>query len=112
MATLRNLFPLVLVGFAAARQCFNFLIPVDISSRQGIFQEVPVENNLDVGAFVTRFNEFPNNYTATLLQGYQTLQGSYKISAQYCHPDSSTSGVIQLLTHGIGFDKTYVVHMS
>ncbi|KAH7402850.1 Alpha/Beta hydrolase protein [Pyrenochaeta sp. MPI-SDFR-AT-0127] len=107
MTPLKSLPILVLAGFATARQCSNFLIPVDISSRQGIFREVPVEDNLDVGAFATRLNEYQKNYTATLLEGYQTLQGSYKISAQYCHPEGGSSGVIQVLTHGIGFDKTY-----
>lgn len=108
MAPIIALTPLLLAGFTAARQCSNFIIPVDISSRQGQFQEVPVENNLDVGAFATRFNEYQKNYTATLLQGYQTLQGSYNISAQYCHPDSGNKSIIQVLTHGIGFDKTWV----
>jgi len=106
MAPLNALLPLALAGFAAARQCSTLVIPVDISSRQGLFSEVPVESNLDVGAFATRFNEFQKNYTATLLQGYQTLKGSYNISAQYCHPDSGSSGSIQVLSHGIGFDKT------
>lgn len=112
MTPIITLSPLLLAGFAAARQCSNFLIPVDISSRQGQFQKVPVENNLDVSAFATRFNEYQKNYTATLLQGYQTLQGSYKISAQYCHPDSGSKGIIQVLTHGIGFDRTCVVSTS
>lgn len=106
MFLLKTLSPLVLAGFAAARQCQNFQIPIDIIARQGQFQEVPVENNLDVGAIATRFTEFGANYTATLLQGYQTLQGSYEISAQYCTPDDGSSGVIQVLSHGIGFDKT------
>jgi hypothetical protein len=108
MAILKTLSPLLLASTVAARQCSNFLIPVDISSRQGQFKEVPVESNLDTGAFATRFSEFEGNYTATLLEGYQTLQGSYEISAQYCRPDSGSSGIIQLLSHGIGFDKTYV----
>jgi len=107
MAPLQAFAPLLLAGVAAARQCSLFQIPVEISSRQGKFREVPVEGNLDVGAFATRFNEFQKNYTATLLEGYQTLQGKYGISAQYCRPDSGSSGKIQLLTHGIGFDKTY-----
>jgi hypothetical protein len=106
MAPLRAIFAVLLAGSAAARQCSDFLIPVDISSRQGQFKEVPVEGNLDVGAFATRFVEYQGNYTATLLEGYQTLQGSYHISAQYCRPDNGSSGTIQVLTHGIGFDKT------
>ena len=109
MAPLTTLSPLLLASVVAARQCSVFQIPIDISSRQGLFKAVPVENNLDVGGFATRFNEYQKNYTATLLEGYQTLQGSYEISAQYCCPDSGSSGTIQLLTHGIGFDKRSVL---
>lgn len=109
MAPLTTLTPLLLAGIVAARQCSVFQIPVDISSRQGLFKEVPVENNLDVGGFATRFVEYQKNYSATLLEGYQTLQGSYEISAQYCCPDSGSSGIVQLLTHGIGFDKRSVM---
>ncbi|KAF2260400.1 alpha/beta-hydrolase [Lojkania enalia] len=40
--------------------------------------------------------------------GYQTLAGDYSISAKFCRPDNGYNGnVIQLLSHGIGFDKTY-----
>ena len=106
MGPLKAFSPLLLASFTAARQCSNFLIPVDISSRQGQFKEVPVESNLDIGAFALHQSEFQGNYTAILLEGYQTLQGSYKISAQYCKPDSGSSGTIQVMSHGIGFDKT------
>ncbi|KAJ4398060.1 hypothetical protein N0V91_010464 [Didymella pomorum] len=94
-------------GYAAARQCQTLSIPVDISSRQGVFKEVPVETNLEVGGFATRFNEYQFNYTAELFTGFQTLQKSVKISAQYCEPDGGSNGIIQILSHGIGFDKTY-----
>jgi hypothetical protein len=106
MAPLTALSSLLLASVAAARQCCVFQIPIDISSRQGQFKEIPIEGNLDVGAFATRYNRYQLNYTATLLQGYQTLKGSYEISAQYCKPDSGSTGTIQLLSHGIGFDKT------
>ncbi|KAF2823196.1 alpha/beta-hydrolase [Ophiobolus disseminans] len=107
MAPLRTFSPLVLASFAAARQCSQFQVPVDISSRQGKFSEIPIETNLDVGAFATRFSEFQGNYSDALFTDFQTLKGSYEISAQYCRPDSGSSGTIQVLTHGIGFDKTY-----
>jgi hypothetical protein len=106
MAPLKSFSPLVLASFAAARQCSQFLIPVEISSRQGQFNEIPVETNLDTGAFAIRFSEFQGNYSDALLQDFQTLRGSYEISAQYCRPDNGSSGTIQVLTHGIGFDKT------
>ena len=97
----------LLAGVAAAKTCTNFTIPVDISSRQGLFREVPTAGNLDATAFAQEFTRIGQNYTAVLLQDYQTLKGSYKISAKFCTPDSgSKSSVVQLLNHGIGFDKT------
>ncbi|KAF1838585.1 alpha/beta-hydrolase [Decorospora gaudefroyi] len=107
MAPSKALISLALFGITTARQCSNLTIPVTISSRQGQFREVPVEDNLDVGAFATRFNQFQKNYTADLLEAYQTLDGTYQISAQYCMPDGGSNGIVQLLSHGIGFDKTY-----
>lgn len=104
--TLKALAAACFVGYAAAKQCQTLSIPVDISSRQGVYKEVPVENNLDVSAFWTRFNEYQYNYTAALQTGFQTLQKSIQISAQYCTPDGGSKGVAQILSHGIGFDKT------
>lgn len=104
--TLAALAASLFAGYVAARQCQTLSIPVDISSRQGVYKEVPVETNLEVSAFATRFAEFQYNYTAELFTGFQTLQKSIKISAQYCTPDSGSNGIIQILSHGIGFDKT------
>ena len=107
MRFFKALLPLSLAGFATARQCYDFIVPVTIASRQGWFERVPAEDNLDVAAFAAKFNRAGTNYTAELLQGYQTLRGTYNISAQYCKPDQSSSDTIQVLSHGIGFDKTY-----
>jgi len=48
-----------------------------------------------------------HNYTAESLTGYNTVSGEYMIEATYCYPDSGPSKVIQVLTHGIGFDRSY-----
>ena len=108
-----SMLPVALLAFAGAvtaRHCQNFTIPVDISSRQGKFLTIPQNGNLDATTFSQLFTENGVNYTNVLLSGYQTLVGSYNISAQYCIPEKGKTGsIIQLLSHGIGFDKTYVV---
>lgn len=38
---------------------------------------------------------------------YATIKKSYKVAATYCEPDTGASSLIQLLTHGIGFDRSY-----
>lgn len=35
------------------------------------------------------------------------MSGSYHIAATYCEPDCGPSGTVQVLTHGIGFDRSY-----
>lgn len=107
MAPIKTLLPLALVSLATARKCSNVVIETPIVSRQGRFREVPIESNVDVIGFATRFAQFQSNYSAELLEGYQTLEKTFNISAQYCEPDSGSSGTIQVLTHGVGFDKTY-----
>ena len=53
------------------------------------------------------------NGTQEALSGYATISGKYKISTQYCMPNASSDAggsgfALQILTHGIGFDKTWV----
>jgi len=69
-------------------------------------ESIPSESNLDTGAFALAFGQQGRNYSDTQLEGFQTLTGNYSISAKFCHPDNGTGSTIQLLTHGIGFDKT------
>lgn len=38
---------------------------------------------------------------------YTTISGTYRIAATYCEPDTGPSKTVQLLTHGISFDRNY-----
>ena len=38
---------------------------------------------------------------------YETVSGTYNVAATYCEPDSGPSSALQILTHGIGFDRSY-----
>ena len=129
MAPLSSLSVVLLAGFASARvgrpakndskndgyetadggrNCVNFTIPISISARQGLFPDIPAKGNLEVTDFAQKFVQQGRNYSNTILKGYQTVKGDYDISAKYCYPDKVGS-TIQILTHGIGFDKTYVL---
>jgi len=99
---------LLTVG-ASAKICTNLTIPVQISARNGIFGVSPITCNQDATTFTQNYNSIANgtNYTQEVLQGYQTIQGTYSISAKYCTPDQPKGNpTIQVLTHGIGFDKS------
>lgn len=102
----------LLAGSVAARTCMNATIPVEISARQGLFTWKVPETNMDVTEFALNVTQQGRNFTAAALGGYQTTSGRYNISTQFCMPSNMsfsnlTSPTVQVLTHGIGFDKTY-----
>lgn len=102
----------VLAGSAAAKKCINMTVPVTISARNAVF-DIPVpQTNLDATAFIQNQTQQGRNFTETALSGYATTAGTYHISAQFCMPSSmdatTADPTLQILTHGIGFDKTSV----
>ncbi|KAH6660276.1 Alpha/Beta hydrolase protein [Truncatella angustata] len=100
----------ILAGFAAAaaaRQCQNLTIPITISARNGIFNLAAPETNVDVTNFILDLTQPGNNLTNKALTGYATIAGTYKVEATYCEPDAGPGKALQVLTHGIGFDRSY-----
>lgn len=100
----------LLAGSAAAKTCMNMSVPVTISARTGVFDIAVPQTNLDATTFAQNQTQQGRNFTETILSGYATTAGTYNISAQFCMPSSMnatmTKPTIQILTHGIGFDKT------
>jgi hypothetical protein len=88
----------------------NMTVPVSISARQAVFDITIPQTNLEVTDFVLNITQQGRNFTNLTLTGYQTTAGTYNISAVFCKPsnDNSANPTVQVLAHGIGFDKTYV----
>lgn len=101
----------VLAGSAAAKTCINMTVPVTISARTAVFNITVPQTNLDATTFAQNQTQQGRNFTETVLSGYATTAGTYDISTQFCMPSSMnatmTKPTLQILTHGIGFDKTY-----
>ena len=98
----------LLASFAAAKQCTNITVPVEISARTAIFNVPVPQTNLEATAFIQNFTQQGRNFTETTLTGYRTTAGKYEISAKLCTPSDGkiANPTVQVLTHGIGFDKT------
>ena len=94
-------------GLASASQCSNITIPVTISARNGVFNGSVTQNNIDVTNFILNAVRQGSNASAMALEGYATIPGSFNLAATYCAPDKGASSIVQLLTHGIGFDRSY-----
>lgn len=95
-------------GGALAKKCINITVPVEISARNGVFNLPMLQSNLDATTFSQNFTNIRANFSQAALLDYATVTGSYSISAKFCTPDNdkSTNPTVQVLTHGIGFDKT------
>ena len=94
-------------GLASARQCKNLTVPVDISARNGNFNQKITETDIEVTNFILNQTQNGHNYSMEALDGYNTIAGTYNIAATYCEPDNGPANVLQVLTHGIGFDRSY-----
>lgn len=106
------LFLLAIAGLAPAKQCMNLTLPITLKSRNAVFGRtaLPV-TALEATTFIQNVTQQGRNFTATALTGYADVSGTYNISTQYCVPsvNNYSNPTVQILTHGIGFDKTQVL---
>ncbi|KAL8670558.1 MAG: hypothetical protein Q9168_004906 [Polycauliona sp. 1 TL-2023] len=101
--------PLVLAGAVMAKQCLNFTVPVSVSARNGVFNIPTLQGNADATTFAQNLTSIRGNFTQEALLDYATVVADYDISVKFCKPDTEngTNPTVQILTHGLGFDKTY-----
>ncbi|KAK7751910.1 hypothetical protein SLS62_006211 [Diatrype stigma] len=100
---------LVVVSAAklASCQCQNLTIPISISSQNSKFNLTAPSSNIEVTNFILNLAQQGNNFTEDIATGYATVSGNYSIAAQYCTPDAGPGTALQVLTHGVGFDRSY-----
>lgn len=108
MGTVANTLALLLfLPLVSALNCQNFTLPIQIAARNGVFSVSAPQNAIDVTNFALALGQQGQNYSQSVLQGYETVTGSYNIAATHCAPDGGRGSVLQILTHGIGFDRSY-----
>ncbi|KAI1616062.1 Alpha/Beta hydrolase protein [Exophiala viscosa] len=95
------------IGLASAWTCQNITVPVSISARNAVFNISIPQTNIDVTNFIVDLAEQGVNYTQEILAGYTTVSGDFDLAATYCAPASGAGKTLQILTHGIGFDRSY-----
>ncbi|KAF5530778.1 alpha beta-hydrolase [Fusarium mexicanum] len=87
------------------KNCVQLLIPVTASANNTRYNSVKVESNIDLVDFVWDTSTWSHaNRSVELLP----VNGTYSINAELCIPaDGKKSDVLQIATHGLGFDKRY-----
>ncbi|KAI1416738.1 hypothetical protein F5Y13DRAFT_177299 [Hypoxylon sp. FL1857] len=116
-STLSSLLLASLTAVATARKCKNLTVPISISARNINFALQAPANNVDVTDFVLGYSQPGVNFTQEAIGSnggpnsttseFATITGNYTIGATYCEPDSGPGAALQILTHGIAFDRTY-----
>lgn len=96
---------------SSALTCTNLTVPVELSARNGRFDLKAPQNNIEVTNFILSNTQQGANYTEELFQDHATVSGHYKLAATYCVPGENATNAspktVQILTHGIGFDRSY-----
>jgi len=84
--------------YASTAMNLNITIPVSAITNQTVVTETVVEM-LMAGSTLME----------TVIAGKATVADTYNINAQLCYPRSTgiNASSVQILTHGIGFDKSY-----
>ncbi|KOS21761.1 hypothetical protein ESCO_001426 [Escovopsis weberi] len=103
----KQLTVLALAVAAAARKCHNVTVPISISSQNAVFDLKAPTTEIEVSNFFLRFTRQGSDYSKELQKGYRTIQGDYEIAGTYCEPDSGPGHALQIMTHGVGFDRSY-----
>ncbi|QSZ36697.1 hypothetical protein DSL72_006578 [Monilinia vaccinii-corymbosi] len=100
-----------ILSFTEAKTCTDITVPISINARNGNFSVPPLSDNISVTKFAQDFLRAGQNYSASVTSGFTTVTGRYNIAATVCVPEksssSSSSDSWQLLTHGIGYDRSY-----
>ncbi|KAI1763624.1 Alpha/beta hydrolase family-domain-containing protein [Hypoxylon sp. FL1150] len=98
-----------LAAGATARNCKNLTVPISITASNTQFTLEAPSDNVEVTNFALNLARPGANYTAEVLGADQfaDVSGNYTIGATYCTPDSGPGSALQVLTHGIAFDRWY-----
>ncbi|CEJ54934.1 hypothetical protein PMG11_01220 [Penicillium brasilianum] len=95
-------------ALAARPLCFDFILPIQVSTPITNFTIPPFHDNSESTSMLVNSVARTAN-VQNLVAGELKINRAYKINFRYCEPDrrASRNGIMQVLTHGLGFDKSY-----
>ena len=89
-----------------ARQCQNITVPVALTARNAVLDVTVPETSIEVTDFVLNLLKSLRDGTTPQPESV-SISGNYELATTYCEPDAGSSNILQILTHGIGFDRGY-----
>jgi pimeloyl-ACP methyl ester carboxylesterase len=97
-----------LTSATAHGKCTDLTIPITATAENVVWAFPELPNAYAVATFFNDATQWSAN-TSALVKGKKNVTGTFHISAKYCTPlqPSKKSSTLQILTHGLGFDKSY-----
>jgi hypothetical protein len=86
--------------------CVSGIVPVQASTSKNLkFNfEIPKNQSTVTQTFVSMVTS-GSPFTEQLMAGMQSVNGTYDIKATLCTPAGAKPDTVEILTHGIGFDR-------
>ncbi|KAK2131979.1 hypothetical protein NOF04DRAFT_1368488 [Fusarium oxysporum II5] len=105
---IKSLALFTLITAASARKCTNITVPVSLTSQNAVFTiEAPLTGIEVTSLAVNLARQGAPPYPEQVQKGFTTVSGNYELTATYCEPDAGPGKELQIMTHGIGFDRSY-----
>ncbi|KAH7208731.1 hypothetical protein DER44DRAFT_838950 [Fusarium oxysporum] len=105
---IKSLALFTLITAASARMCTNITVPVSLTSQNAVFTiEAPLTGIEVTSLAVNLARQGAPPYPEQVQKGFTTVSGHYELAATYCEPDAGPGKELQIMTHGIGFDRSY-----
>lgn len=92
------------------RPCIELDIPVSIDMTATKWLQLKVDSNVDVVDWVTDLTTWTSPNITERMIGEVRINDTFKIHGQLCVPsEGAKSDILQIATHGAGFDKRCVI---
>ncbi|KAM4057703.1 serine aminopeptidase, s33 domain-containing protein [Hirsutella rhossiliensis] len=98
---------LALAWAVAAKNCKNITVPISISSRNSVINLNIPKTEIEVTNMLLEFSKRNTNYSQSIITGHTSITKDYKLATTYCEPENGPGHTLQVLTHGLGFDRSY-----
>lgn len=100
--------PTVQPSRGGAAVCVSGTVPVRAQAENMMFNFTVPANESDVTDTFLKYITQGSTFATSIMEGMHNVSGTYNISSTLCMPaNGSAPNGVQLLTHGIGFDRYY-----
>jgi hypothetical protein len=95
--------------------CAKWTLPVAVSANNLIFDVPRVNSNIDAAHYAWYQDTWTRANLTARTRSILHVEDTFNINVQLCVPTAATGGkkqILQIATHGFGFDKKFVLIVS